>query len=160
MAKKPQTQKEQFDTEDELLNFDLEELFGNEALAEDEVIELVELIEVDKDEDRTRELAVKSQVKEKPAAKAAKAVPIDEAKASVSETAARRRANVLLRTAFGRLRNARQMPARFGLSGESPNSASTRAPAQVHAKCAHKRGHSWMFFQENSRKFFLRTDWM
>lgn len=84
MAKKPQTQKEQLDTEDELLNFDLEELFGNEALAEDEVIELVELIEVDKDEDRTRELAVKSQVKEKPAAKAAKAVPIDEAKASVS----------------------------------------------------------------------------
>jgi len=84
MAKKPQTQKEQLDAEDELLNFDLEELFGNEALAEDEVIELVELIEVDKDEDRARELAVESQVKEKPAAKVAKAVPIDEAKASVS----------------------------------------------------------------------------
>jgi hypothetical protein len=87
MAKKPQTRKEQPDTEDELLNFDLEELFGNEAPAEDEVIELVELIEGDKDEDRTRELAVKSQVKEKPAAKtakAAKAVPLDEAKASVS----------------------------------------------------------------------------
>lgn len=87
MAKKPQTRKEQLDTEDELLNFDLEELFGNEAPAEDEVIELVELIEVDKDEDRTRELAVKNQVKEKPAAKTAKAVPIEEAKASVSEKA-------------------------------------------------------------------------
>jgi S-DNA-T family DNA segregation ATPase FtsK/SpoIIIE len=90
MAKKPQTQKEQLDTEDELLNFDLEELFGDEAPVEDEVIELVELIEADKDEDRTRELPVKSQVKEKPAAKtakAAKAVPIDEAKASVWEKA-------------------------------------------------------------------------
>ena len=31
MAKKPQTQKEQLDTEDELLNFDLEELSGDEA---------------------------------------------------------------------------------------------------------------------------------
>jgi S-DNA-T family DNA segregation ATPase FtsK/SpoIIIE len=81
MVKKPQTQKVQLDTEDELLNFELEELFGKEAPAEDEVIELVELIEVDKDEDRTKELAVKSQVKEKPAAKA---VPIDEAKASLS----------------------------------------------------------------------------
>ena len=84
MAKKPQTQKEQLDTEDELLNFELEELFGKEAPAEDEVIELVELIEADKDEDRTRELAVKSRDKEKPAAKTAKRVPLDEAKASVS----------------------------------------------------------------------------
>ena len=84
MAKKPQTQEQQLDTEDELLNFDLEELFGKAAPAEDEVIELVELIEVDKDEDRTRELAVKSRVKEKPAAKTAKMVPLDEAKASVS----------------------------------------------------------------------------
>jgi hypothetical protein len=66
MAKKPQTRKEQPDTEDELLNFDLEELFGNEAPAEDEVIELVELIEVDKDEDRTRELAVKSRQPRQP----------------------------------------------------------------------------------------------
>ena len=87
MAKKPQTQKEQFDTEDELLNFDLEELSGDKAQAEDEVIELVELIEADKDEERTRELPVKSRVKEKPAAKtakAAKAAPVDEARASVS----------------------------------------------------------------------------
>jgi hypothetical protein len=87
MAKKPQTQKEQLDTEDELLNFDIEELSGDEAQAEDEVIDLVELIEADKDEERTRELPVKSRVKEKPAAKtakAAKAAPVDEAKASVS----------------------------------------------------------------------------
>jgi hypothetical protein len=86
MAKKPQTQKEQLDTEDELLNFDLDELSGDDAPAEDEVIELVELIEADRDEDRTRELTVKSRVKEKPAvktAKAAKAIPVEEAEGSL-----------------------------------------------------------------------------
>ena len=53
--------------------------------AEDEVIELVELIEADKDEDRTRELTLKNRIKEKPAAKAAKAVkaaPIEKAETS------------------------------------------------------------------------------
>ena len=74
MAKKPQTQNEQLDTEDELLNFDLEELSGDEAQAEDEVIELLELVEADKDEDKTRELTLKNRIKEKPAAKTAKAV--------------------------------------------------------------------------------------
>jgi S-DNA-T family DNA segregation ATPase FtsK/SpoIIIE len=79
MAKKPQPQKEQMDTEDELLNFDLEELSGDEASAEDEVIELVELVEADKEEDRTRELTLKNRIKEKPAAKrtkAAEAAPV------------------------------------------------------------------------------------
>ena len=86
MAKKPQTQKEQMDTEDELLNFDLEELSGDEAAAEDEVIELVELVEVDKDEDKTRELTLKNRLKEKPAAKtakAAKAAPVEKAEPPV-----------------------------------------------------------------------------
>ena len=73
MAKKPQPQKEQMDTEDELLNFDLEELAGEEGSAEDEVIELVELVEADKDEDKTRELTLKNRIKEKPAVKTPKA---------------------------------------------------------------------------------------
>jgi len=88
MAKKPQTQKEQLDTEDELLNFDLEELSGDEATAEDEVIELLELVEADKDEDKTRELTLKNRIKEKPAAKTAKAVkaaPIEKAETPVFE---------------------------------------------------------------------------
>jgi hypothetical protein len=74
MAKKPQTHKEQLDPEDELLNFDLEELAGDEAAAEDEVIELVELIETGQDDDRTRELPLKNRIKEKPAVKPAGAV--------------------------------------------------------------------------------------
>lgn len=74
MAKKPQPQKEQLDTEDELLNFDLEELSGEDASAEDEVIELLELVEGDKDDDRTKELPLKNRIKEKPAVKPAKAV--------------------------------------------------------------------------------------
>jgi hypothetical protein len=73
MAKKPQTQKEQLDTEDELLNFDLEELAAEDGSAEDEVIELVELVEADKDDDKTRELTLKNRIKAKPAAKTAKA---------------------------------------------------------------------------------------
>ncbi|HEX9910372.1 MAG TPA: hypothetical protein VGA86_05780 [Desulfatiglandales bacterium] len=88
MAKKPQTQNEQLDTEDELLNFDLEELSGDEATAEDEVIELLELVEADKDEDKTRELTLKNRIKEKPAAKTAKAVkaaPIEKAETPVFE---------------------------------------------------------------------------
>jgi hypothetical protein len=85
MAKKPQTQKEQLDTEDELLNFDFEELSGEDDVAEDEVIELLELVEADKDDERTKELPLKNRVKEKPAAKtaktakAAKAVPVEKA---------------------------------------------------------------------------------
>jgi hypothetical protein len=84
MAKKPQPQKEQMDTEDELLNFDLEELSGDEGLAEDEVIELLELVEADKDEDKTRELTLKNRIKEKPAVKTAKAAK----PAAVKEAAA------------------------------------------------------------------------
>jgi S-DNA-T family DNA segregation ATPase FtsK/SpoIIIE len=88
MAKKPQTQKEQMDTEDELLNFDLEELSGDESSAEDEVIELVELVEADKDEEKTRELTLKNRIKEKPAAKtakAAKSAPVGKAETPVFE---------------------------------------------------------------------------
>jgi len=77
MAKNPQPQKEQMDTEDELLNFDLEDLAGDEGAAEDEVIELVELVEADKDEEKTRELTLK----EKPAVKPSKAVKPAAAKA-------------------------------------------------------------------------------
>jgi len=85
MAKKPQSQKEQLDTEDELLNFDIEELSPEGDAAEDEVIELVELVEADKDEERTRELPLKSRLKEKPAVKPAKAVPVKEAATPVPE---------------------------------------------------------------------------
>ena len=74
MAKKPQPQKEQMDAEDELLNFDLEELSGDESSAEEEVIELVELVEADQDEEKTRELTVRNRLKEKPPVKPAKAV--------------------------------------------------------------------------------------
>jgi S-DNA-T family DNA segregation ATPase FtsK/SpoIIIE len=74
MAKKPQPQKEQMDAEDELLNFDLEELSGDESSAEDEVIELVELVEADQDEEKTRELPVRNRLKEKPSVKPAKEV--------------------------------------------------------------------------------------
>jgi hypothetical protein len=76
MAKKPQPQKEPLDTEDELLNFDLEELSGEDASAEDEVIELLELVEADKDDERTKELTLKNRIKEKPAVKP-KAVPVE-----------------------------------------------------------------------------------
>jgi hypothetical protein len=96
MAKKPQPQKEQSDTEDELLNFDLEELSGEDASTEDEVIELLELVEGDKDDDRTKELPLKNRIKEKPAAKPAKAVkpkaakpkavPVEEPVPSAPET--------------------------------------------------------------------------
>ena len=73
MAKKPQPQKEQLDTEDELLDFDLEELGDDKGAAEDEVIELVELVKADQDEEKTRELTLKNRIKEKPAVKPAKA---------------------------------------------------------------------------------------
>jgi hypothetical protein len=73
MAKKPLPQKQQPDTEDELLNFDLEELSGEEASTEDEVIELLELVEDDKDDDKTKELPLKNRIKEKPAVKPVKA---------------------------------------------------------------------------------------
>src|SRR5512139_3564993 len=91
MAKKPQPQKEQLDTEDELLNFDLEELSGEDASGEDEVIELLELVEGDKDDDRTKELPLKNRIKEKPAVKPAKAVkpkavPVVEPVPSAPET--------------------------------------------------------------------------
>ena len=91
MAKKPQPQKEQSDTEDELLNFDLEELSGEDASGEDEVIELLELVEGDKDDDRTKELPLKDRTKEKPAVKPAKAVkpkavPVVEPAPSAPET--------------------------------------------------------------------------
>ena len=79
MAKKPEPQKEQLDTEDELLNFDLEELAGDEGSEEDEVIELLELVEADQDEDRTRELALKNRLKEKPAVIASQPAAVREA---------------------------------------------------------------------------------
>ncbi len=47
--------------------------------AEDEVIELVDLVESDKDEDGTRELTVKSLIKEKAAVKTIKAALLKEA---------------------------------------------------------------------------------
>ena len=78
MAKKPEPQKEQLDTEDELLNFDLEELAGDEGSEEDEVIELLELVEADQDEDRTRELALKNRLKEKPAVIASQPAAVHE----------------------------------------------------------------------------------
>jgi len=74
MAKKPQTEKEQPDSEDELLNFDLEELADDEAAEEDEVIELLELVEGAQDDDKSKELALKNRSREKPAVKPAKAV--------------------------------------------------------------------------------------
>jgi len=73
MAKNSQPQKEQLDSEDELLNFDLEELADDEGSSEDEVIELLELVEVDQDEDKTREFARKSRLKEIPALTTSKA---------------------------------------------------------------------------------------
>lgn len=82
MAKKVQTQKEQMDSEDELLNFDLEDLSSEDILADDDVIELVELVEPDTDEEKTRELPMKSRGKEKPRAigvAARKAAPVKEA---------------------------------------------------------------------------------
>jgi len=82
MAKKVQTQKEQMDSEDELLNFDLEDLSSEDILAEDDVIELVDLVEPDSDDEKTRELPMKSRGKEKPAARggaAPKAAPVKEA---------------------------------------------------------------------------------
>jgi hypothetical protein len=90
MAKKPQPQKEQLDTEDELLNFDLEELSGEDGSTEDEVIELLELVEADKDDDRTKELTLKNRIKEKPAVKPAtavkpKAVPVEKPAPSAPE---------------------------------------------------------------------------
>ena len=74
MAKKPEKGKAQPDSEDELLNFDLEELSDSEAAAEDEVIELVELIETAQDDDRTKELPHKNRIREIPVVKPAKAV--------------------------------------------------------------------------------------
>jgi hypothetical protein len=81
MAKKPQTQKEQPDTEEELLNFDLGDLSDDGSVAEDEVIELVDLIEVEEEEDRTKELTLKNRIEEEPVAKPAKAkaAPAEEA---------------------------------------------------------------------------------
>jgi len=73
MAKKPQTGKEQPGSEDELLNFDLEELSGDDEVAEDEVIELVELVEAAQDDDKTKELPRKDRIGERPVVKAAKA---------------------------------------------------------------------------------------
>jgi len=90
MAKKPQTQKEQLNSEEELLHFDLEDLSNDDILAEDDVIELVELVEPDKDEDKTKELTVKSLSKEEPFAKGAaapRAAPIKEAITSPLERA-------------------------------------------------------------------------
>ena len=52
------------------------------------------------------------------------------------------------------------MPEKLGRSGESPTSQLSIAPAQVKKKCGTSRRQSWMFFQVNRRKFFLRTDWM
>jgi len=78
MAKKPEKGKAQPDSEDELLNFDLEELSDSEAAAEDEVIELVELIETAQDDDRTKELPRKNRIREKPVVKPAKGLLDDE----------------------------------------------------------------------------------
>lgn len=84
MAKKAQMQKEQQDSEDELLNFDLQDLSDDDILAEDDVIELVELVEPDKDEDKTKELPAKSLGGEKPAAKGAAALKATPAKEAVT----------------------------------------------------------------------------
>jgi hypothetical protein len=78
MAKKPEKGKAQPDSEDELLNFDLEELSDGEAAAEDEVIELVELIETAQDDDRTKELPRENRIREKPVVKPAKGLLEDE----------------------------------------------------------------------------------
>ena len=83
MAKKPEIQRQQLDIKDELLNFDLEELLEADAQAEDEVIELVELVESEQDEDMTRELNLKSPIREKAPAKTAKAAPIEQTETSV-----------------------------------------------------------------------------
>jgi hypothetical protein len=87
MAKNPQTQLEQLDTKDELLDFDLDDLSGDDNEEEDEVIELVELIESDKDEDGTRELTVNGRTKEKSGASTAKADLIVDGETSVKEEA-------------------------------------------------------------------------
>ena len=65
-----------------------------------------------------------------------------------------------LASALGSCKNARQIPYKLDRSGESPANTLKIALAHVFAKCEHKRGHSWMFFQQNKMKFFLRTDWM
>lgn len=78
MAKDSQAQKGQIDTEDEMLDFDLEELVGDEGSDEDEVIELVELVEAEQDGDKTGELALKRRFSEEPAVLLAEPSAADE----------------------------------------------------------------------------------
>src|SRR5260370_35398042 len=69
--------------------------------------------------------------------------------ASVSGMVARARARKREASARGNWQNARHNAARLALSGESPKIKLKIAPANVKTKCAHRRGHSWMFFQQN-----------
>jgi len=87
MARTPQTQEEPLDTKDELLDFDLDDLSGDGVEEEDEVIELVELVESDKDEDGTRELFVNGRNKEKSTVREAKADLMVDGETSVKEKA-------------------------------------------------------------------------
>src|SRR5229473_2917185 len=77
--------------------------------------------------------------------------------ASVSEIVASARARKREASAPGNWQNARHNPVRLGRSGESPKIRLKIAPANVKTKCEHRRGHSWMFFQQKRMKFFFRT---
>ena len=61
---------------------------------------------------------------------------------------------------IGSCTNARHTPAKFGRPGTSPKRTDSNAPAHVKQKCAPSRLHSWIFFQQNRTKFFLRMFWM
>ena len=62
--------------------------------------------------------------------------------------------------ARGSCRKARRMPEALVRVGEFPDHAVTIAPAKAKKKCDVSRSQPWMFFQQKSRKFFRRTDWM
>jgi len=87
MARNLETQVEPLDTKDELLDFDLDDLSGDGAEEEDEVIELVELVESDKDEEGTRELSVNGGNKEKSTVREAKTDRMVDGETSVKEKA-------------------------------------------------------------------------
>jgi len=87
MARNLETQVEPLDTKDELLDFDLDDLSGDGAEEEDEVIELVELVESGKDEEGTRELSVNGGNKEKSTAREAKTDRMVDGETSVKEKA-------------------------------------------------------------------------
>src|SRR5215204_5689321 len=76
--------------------------------------------------------------------------------ASVSLTAERERATQRARIAAGNCAAARNNPAKFARSGDSPITVLTIASAHDAMKCADIFGPSWIFFQQNRTKFFLR----